>query len=95
MIIWPLRAFSGTPLTSILTRSSLIVAPLCRRRRQPFDDRTALMLDHVLKLMPEVLQETLHRPRGRIAQRANGVALDAVGDIEQQVRDHRCGLGRR
>ncbi len=27
MIIWPLRAFSGTPLTSMLTQSSLMVCP--------------------------------------------------------------------
>src|ERR1700716_580104 len=88
MIIWPLRALSGTPLTSILTVSSLM--GLCRRRvgcrgcRVTVDDGAALVLDHVLKLMPEVLQETLHRPRGGIAQRADGVALDAIGDVQQQ-----------
>ncbi len=53
--------------------------------RLTVDDRAALVLDHVLKLVPEMLQEALHRPRGRIAQRADGVALDAIGHIEQQA----------
>src|SRR5208283_4352668 len=59
-------------------------SPLRRHSRLTLDDRTAAVFDHVLKLVPVVLEEALHRPRGRIAQRADRVALDAIGDIHQQ-----------
>ena len=35
--------------------------------------------------MAEVADEPLHRPRRSVAQRADGVALDLLRDIEQQV----------
>src|ERR1700722_2466443 len=88
MIIWPLRAFNGTPLTSILTVSSAI--PLSRDGRPAvqmsgtFHDGATLVLDHVLKFGPKMLQETLHRPRRGIAQCADRVSFDAIGHIEQQ-----------
>src|SRR5271169_3956527 len=83
MIMAPLRAFSGCPLTSMLTRSSLMV--LSRRRgRLSFDDRAPFVLDHVLKLVLVVLQEALHGPCRRVPERADRVTLDPVGDIEQQ-----------
>ena len=44
------------------------------------------MLNHVRKLMPVVLEETLHRHRRRIAQRANGLAADATGDAIEQIQ---------
>src|SRR5580704_1332174 len=81
----------GWPLTSILTVSSLIVRAylLCRRRRRrgrrrAFDDRAALVLDHVLELVLVVLQEALHRPCRGIAERADRVPLDPIRHIEQQ-----------
>src|SRR5271155_1642064 len=83
MIMAPLRAFSGCPLTSMLTRSSLMV-PSRRRGRLSFDDRAPFVLDHVLKLVPVVLQEALHGPRRRIPERADRVTLDPVCDIEQK-----------
>src|SRR5579862_5009513 len=83
MIMAPLRALSGCPLTSILTRSSLMV-PSCRRGRLAFDDRASFVLDHVLKLVLVVLQEALHGPRRRIPQRADRMTLDPICDIEQQ-----------
>src|ERR1700733_7031321 len=88
MIIWPLRAFNGTPLTSMLTVSSAI--PLSRHRRTPvqvrrtFRDGAALVLDHVLKFRPEVFQEALHRPRRGVAQGADRVTFDAIRHIQQQ-----------
>src|ERR1700691_6584256 len=89
MIIWPLRAFSATPLTSILTVSSAI--RLSRDGRPAVQVSGALhegatfLLDHVLKLGTKMLQETLHRPRRGIAQRTNGVPFDAIRHIEQQT----------
>src|ERR1700722_14665777 len=88
MIIWPLRAFSATPLTSILTVSSAI--RLSRDGRLAVQvggalhDGATLVLDHVLKFGTEMFQETLHRPCRCIAQRTNRVPFDAIGHIEQQ-----------
>src|SRR5450631_3303848 len=90
MIICPLRAFSGTPLTSILTVSSAM--GLSRDGRPAVQLRGALheratpVLDHVLKLGPKMLQEALHRPRRGIAERANGVPFDAIRHVEQQAQ---------
>src|SRR5258708_18975706 len=88
MIIWPLRALSGTPLTSILTVSSAMFLSRDGRTaiqvRGAFCDRATLVHDHVLKFGPKMFQETLHRPRGGIAQRANGMPFDAIGDIHQE-----------
>src|SRR5271166_1568201 len=82
MIIWPLRALSWTPSTSMLTRSSLIADSLCRRRLSRHD-RATLVLDHVLKLGPKMLHETLHGPRRRVAERADRVALDSIGNVDE------------
>src|SRR5580698_512689 len=90
MIIWPLRAFSATPLTSMLTVSSAI--RLSRDGRPAVQvggalhDGAALVLDHVLKFGPKMLQETLYRPRRGIAERAYRVPFDAIGHIEQQAQ---------
>src|SRR5215469_2085478 len=82
MIVSPLRALRGLPLTSTLTNSS---AMLCRPRSKLFlDDAAAAVIDHVLELVPEMLEEALHRPGRRIAERTDGVALDAVGDIDEE-----------
>src|SRR5690242_5061752 len=86
MMTSPLRAFTGTPLTSILTSSSLNTALLSGSPRLRFDDALAAVIDHVFELMAEVLEETLHRPGSRIAESANGVSFDAVCHIEQQIQ---------
>src|ERR1700759_5275623 len=90
MIIWPLRAFSATPLTSILTVSSAIRLSrdgrLAAQVGGALHDGATLVLDHVLKFRPEMLQETLHRPGRRIAQRTDRVPFDAIGHIEQQAQ---------
>jgi hypothetical protein len=39
-------------------------------------DTRMSVLDEVLELRPEVLQESLYRPRCRFAERADRVALD-------------------
>src|ERR1700679_910967 len=88
MIIWPLRAFSATPLTSILTVSSAIRLSRDGRAavqlRRALQERATPMLDHVLKFGPEMLQETLHRPRRGIAERAYRVPFDTIAHIEHQ-----------
>src|SRR5690606_31054775 len=56
-----------------------------RRDAQALDDAAPAVLDHVLELVPEVLQEALHRPRGRVAERADSVALDLVRDVHEHV----------
>src|SRR5690606_4992314 len=81
MIIAPLRPLTGTPSTSRLTSSSLMPS----RHAPARPDHAVAVLDVVLELVPEMLHETLHGPRRRIAQRADGVALDVVGDADQQV----------
>src|SRR6202041_1675394 len=90
MIIWPLRAFKGTPLTSILTVSSAITLSRDGRAavqvRGAFRDGSSLVLDHVLEFGFEMLQEALHRPGGCIAQGANGVSFDAIGHVEQKAQ---------
>src|SRR6056297_4166375 len=88
--IWPLRACRGLPSTSMLTRSSLILLAVRYGSRGPaivvLDDAPALVLDHVFEFVAEVFQEALHRPRGGITQRADGVALDLVGHVEEFVQ---------
>src|SRR5512139_713317 len=92
MSIWPLRACSGLPSTSMLTRSSLIRSVsgvFLRSGRGPrlgADDAAPAVGDHVLELVAEALHEALHRPRRCVAERADGVALDLVGDADQQVQ---------
>src|SRR6185312_16969718 len=82
MIISPLRALTGLPLISTLTNSS---AMLCRPRSELVrHDAAAAVIHHVLELVPEMLEEALHRPRRRVPERADGVALDAVGDIDEE-----------
>src|ERR1700729_265382 len=89
MIIWPLRALSATPLTSILTVSSAI--PLSRDGRSAVQvggalhDGATFVLDHVLEFGPKMLQETLYRPGRGIAERAYRVPLDTVRHVEQQA----------
>src|SRR5512139_3352542 len=81
MIMAPLRALTGTPSTSMLTSSSLI--PSCRAAAR-LDDAVAV-LDVMLELVPEMSDEALHRPRRRVAERADGVAFDVVGDADEHV----------
>src|SRR5665213_3711872 len=83
MMTSPLRAFIGTPFTSMLTNSSLM-RMRSRGLRLRGGDALSTVIDHVLEFMAEVLQEALHRPGRGIAQPADGMALDAVGDIQQQ-----------
>jgi len=43
------------------------------------------MINHVFKLVPEVLERALHRPCRRIAEAANGMAFDTARDIQNRV----------
>src|SRR5665213_1516149 len=87
MIISPFLALTATPSISTLTNSSAILS-LQRRRLDAAlrDDTRARMVDHVFELVAVVLQEALHRPRRRIAERADRVPLDVIGDIEQEIQ---------
>ena len=93
MIIWPFLPWQGLPSTSTLTTSDGGAAcgvtggaRSCRPRRRIVDDAAAAVVDHVFELVAEVLEEALHRPRGGIAERADGVAFDAARDVDQQLQ---------
>ena len=43
------------------------------------------VLDHVFELVPVMLHEALHRPRRRVAERADRMPFDLVGDVDQHV----------
>src|SRR5689334_12186288 len=47
--------------------------------------QAALVIDVVLELGAEVLDETLHRQRRRVAERADGAPGDVVGDVDEEV----------
>jgi NADH-quinone oxidoreductase subunit F len=42
-----------------------------------------ILVDPPLDLRPEVPQQALHRPRGAVTERANGVPLDLLGHVER------------
>src|SRR2546429_618223 len=89
MSISPLRAFTGTPSISILTRSSAMLMSGRRSGRHPrprsvAHDAAATVIDHVFELVPVVPEEALHRPGRGVAECADGVPLDAVRDVQQQ-----------
>ena len=50
------------------------------------------MVDHVFELVEIVLEETLHRPRGGITERADRVALNFVGYVEQAIEVFQLAL---
>src|SRR5579862_5551029 len=85
MMASPLRAFIGTPLTSILTSSSLKAPLPSGRPRLRLDYARTAVIDHVFELVAEVLEEALHRPGRGIAEGADGMSFDVVGDIEQHA----------
>src|SRR5690348_9363472 len=61
--------------------------PACScRLPRGVDNAAATVVDHVFELVAEVLEEALHRPRGGVAERADGVALDAARDVDQQLQ---------
>ena len=82
MIISPFCALHG--LAVDLDVDEIVAHAACAPRFSTM--LRAAVVDHVLELVTEVLQEALHRPRGGIAERADGVAFDAVRHIEQQAQ---------
>ncbi len=50
------------------------------------DDASSLIAQNLCEFEKVVLQETLHRPGCRIAQCANRVAFDLVGNIQEFVQ---------
>src|SRR5512141_3026237 len=86
MSIAPLRAFTGTPSTSMLTSSWLMSrSSLGSRRAAARLDEAVGVLGVMFELVPVMADEALHRPRGSVAERADGVALDLVGDVDEHV----------
>src|SRR5512146_219875 len=81
MIMAPLGALTATPSTSMLTCSSLMPS---RRLAARFVEAVAV-LDVVLELVPVGRHEAMHGPRGGVAERADRLALDVVGDADQHV----------
>src|SRR5687768_14920799 len=62
-------------------KQAIFWAPSFRRlQRSP-----APLGDPPLKLRPEVADQALDRPGGGVAQRADGVALDLLGDVPERV----------
>src|SRR5215469_4098664 len=89
MTVSPLCACIGTPSTTILTRSSTMSVSVCARsgRLRPQGlghEAASAVVDHVLQLVPVVLEEALHRPGRGIAESADGVPLDVVRHIDQE-----------
>src|SRR6516225_11880797 len=89
MTVSPLCACTGTPSTTMLTRSSAMSVSVRARsgrlRPQPIGhEAPSAVIDHVLELVPVVLEEALHRPGRGVTEGADGVPLDVVRYIEQQ-----------
>ena len=95
MSIWP--GFASSLMLPVDLDLNLLLRHLNSRftasgRCPRINNRLPAVLDHVLELMPEVLQETLHRPGCRIAKRADGMPLNLVGHVEQQIQVLLAGL---
>ena len=60
---------------------------VCMVRRPAFValDDAVPVLDHVLELVSIMFHETLHGPRGSVAEGADRVAFDLVRDIDEHV----------
>src|SRR5215472_8232665 len=91
MTVSPLCACTGTPSTTMFTRSSAMSVSVRARsgrlRSQAIGHQApSAVIDHVLELVTVVLEEALHRPRRGIAKGADGVPLDVVGHVEQQAQ---------
>src|SRR6516162_8886599 len=89
MTVSPLCACTGTPSTTMLTRSSAmsvsVRAPSGRLRSQAIgDEAPPAVIDHVLELVPVVLEEALHRPGRGVAEGADGVSFDVIRHIDEQ-----------
>src|SRR4051812_1684650 len=71
---WPTTALSKTFIVSL------------RRHRHRIEVRVGgVLVDALLDLEPHVADEALDWPGGGVAEGADGVALDLVGDVEQHV----------
>src|ERR1043166_783179 len=65
--------------------SSIFIALLRRHAHRLRVRVRRILVDAPLDLGPEVAQQALHGPGGAVAERADGVALDLLGHLEQHV----------
>src|SRR5215831_17689613 len=89
MTVSPLCACTGTPSTTMLTRSSAMSVSVGARSGRLRSlavghEAASAVIDHVFELVTVVLEEALHRPRRGVAERADGVPLDVVRHVEQE-----------
>src|SRR5215471_5024826 len=74
------------PVTARRCFSPWIFIVLLRRHPHRLGMRVRrILVDAPLDLGTEVPQQTLHRPGGAVAERADGVALDLLRHLEQHV----------
>src|SRR5690348_15757002 len=87
MIISPLRALTGLPSSSMLTRSSAILSLRsgCAAAGTGAHEAAAIV-DVVLEFLTVVLDEALYRPSGGVAESTDGVPFDLLRYIHQHVQ---------
>src|SRR5690348_4032129 len=94
MTVWPFSTWTGRPSISRLMGMSVrgeLVADHVRDRRllgavAAVLHAAALVVDVVLEFLAEHLHEGARGHRRRVTQRADGAALDVVGEVEQQLQ---------
>src|SRR6185295_5632304 len=77
--------------TSTVRSSIVTLGTVCSRLMPvteiaPLGERTAATVDVLVDLLLEVLDQRLHRPDRRVAQRAERVAADVLADREEELR---------
>src|SRR6202165_1064565 len=76
----------GEVVVALFSIALTIVSSLLRRHAHGIGMRVRrILVDAPFDLRAEVAQQALHRPRRAVAERADGVALDLLGDLEQHV----------
>src|SRR5690349_4581127 len=82
----PLRTSVSLPsIVSFGMSGGLLLREAGRCRVAGLGRHATLAVDVVLELRSEVLDEALHRQRGRVPERADGAPGDVVGDVDEQV----------
>src|SRR5512144_2361446 len=64
---------------------SIVSFGTSRPSRRLFPTQTVVLANSAFELRPEVPDQSLDRPGGGIAQRADGMPVDLAGDLIQHV----------